>query len=77
MNGKYFSSGWKKRPSFSSDWKLFFQWLENFPRAALALARGAGAWQSAGMISWEQLSRTLVLPGLRGFLEIAVLAAII
>ena len=29
------------------------------------------------MISWEQLSRTLVLPGLRGFLEIAVLAAII
>ena len=45
--------------------------------SALALARGAGAWQSGGMISWEQLSRTLVLPGLRGFLEIAVLAAII
>ena len=30
MIGKNFSNGWKKRPGFSNDWKLFFQWLENF-----------------------------------------------
>jgi diadenylate cyclase len=31
------------------------------------------AWQSAGMISWEQFTRTLTWPNLSGLLEIAVL----
>ena len=30
MIGNFFSNGWKNRAVFSNDWKIFFQWLENF-----------------------------------------------
>ena len=59
MIGNFFSNGWKNRADFSNDWKLFFQWLENFLRAA-----GGPVVQGGGHVS-EPSSRTSRNSGMR------------